>query len=97
MELPATLRHQGEKFLHFIVMGDEIWVNHVATTKPQKKPWRGNINHLYQQKESKHRHQEKKIKEHVFWGHEAEIIVDFLVPTDTVHAERFCDTLQGLL
>jgi hypothetical protein len=33
MELPATLRGQGEKFLHFIVMGDEIWVNDAATKK----------------------------------------------------------------
>jgi len=30
MGLPATLRHQVEKFLHFIVMGDEMWDNNAA-------------------------------------------------------------------
>jgi hypothetical protein len=94
MEPPATLRHEGEKFLHFIVMGDEIWVNHAATTK-KTMTWK------YQSslpaKKIEAPPSGKKIKEHVFWGNEGEILVDFLDPTDTVHAERLCDTLQGLL
>jgi hypothetical protein len=37
-----------------------------------------------------------KIKELVFWGHEGEILVDFLDPTDKINAESSCDMLQRL-
>jgi len=39
---------------------------------------------------------EIKIKEPVFWGHEGENLVDFLVTIGTVNVESFGDTLQRL-
>jgi len=90
MGLPATLHHQGEKFLHFIVMGDEIWVNHAAKKKSWKHPSSPPAKKFEAPPSG------IKIKEPVFWGHEGEILVDFLDPTDMVNAESFYDTLQRL-
>ena len=92
MGLSATLRHQAEKFLHSIVMGGEIWVNHAA--KKKNTAWKNPSSPPAKKFETQP--SGIKIKEPFFWSHEGEILVGFLDPTDTVNAESFCDTLQRL-
>jgi predicted phosphohydrolase len=89
-------RRDGDKFLDYIVIGDETWVSHFT---PESK--RQSIEWHHPRSSSKHRKfkqtlSTRKIMATGFWDRKGVLLVEFLPQGTTINAEPYCTTLRRL-
>ncbi|GFO47001.1 histone-lysine N-methyltransferase SETMAR [Plakobranchus ocellatus] len=91
----AKFLPDGNKLLEHIITGDETWL-HLSTpeTKPVSMTWKHPSFPVT--KEFKVQQSATKVMATVFWNSRKTILLDILLKGESVNADRYCETLDGL-
>jgi hypothetical protein len=87
--------NEGDKFLNYIVTGDENWISHVTPeNRQQSMQWR----HSASPKANKFKQMlyTRKIMCTVFWDRCGDLLIDFMTQGTTIHADVYCETVSKL-
>jgi hypothetical protein len=86
----------GDKFLDYIVTGDETWVSHFTPeSKRQSLEWH-HPRSPSKPRKFKQTLSTRKIMATVFWDRKGVLLVEFMPQDTAINAESYCATLRGL-